>query len=242
MKASHFPERVVDLNFYRDWIAKRRAEEGLALKKRTFFVTISRDYGCEGWDLAEKLMEKLNREAPGKWSLFTRQMIEHIVSDEELDPEMIHQISEKKWSFKDWFVDALVPDYLQSQSSHVFRKMKNFILNLADKGNCVILGAGAQAITHRLDPEKFFGVHIRVTAPDVWKLRRVEHVFKLNREAAERKLKENQDTRDKFMADFTGYNSHETGLYTLVFNNAVTSSDMMAEMIIHYLKLQRAFQ
>jgi hypothetical protein len=242
MKASHFfPEEVIDLNFYRDWIARRKKERD-SDKKKTFFVTISRDFGCEGWELAEKLIERLNHQAPGKWSSFTRKMIETIVADEQLDPEMIHEISEKKWSLKDWFVDALVPGYLQSDSSHVFRKMKYFILNLADKGNCVILGSGAQVITHNLDPEKFFGVHIRVTAPDIWKMRRVMEVFKLDRGQAEKKLKENQGTRDHFMADFTGYEATDASLYTMVLNNARCSSDDMAEMIFQYLKAQGAFR
>ncbi|MDH5510958.1 MAG: cytidylate kinase-like family protein [Nitrospinota bacterium] len=239
MKGSHFPEEVIDLKFFRDWIAKRKKEQDFGAKKKTFFVTISRDYGCEGWELAQKVMERLEKEAPGQWNLFTRQMIEQIVADEELDQEMVHEISEHKWTFKDWFVDALVPTYLESHSSHVFRKMKNFILNMADKGHCVILGAGAQVITHQLDPEKFYGVHIRITAPHVWKLRRVERVFKLSREDAERKIEDNQDTRDKFMADFTGYDSRESALYTMVLNNAHCTVDTMATVIVHYLKLQK---
>ena len=242
MKASHFPEEVIDLNFYRDWIARRKKERDFDKKKRTVFITISRDYGCQGWELALALMDQLNKRSPAGWSLFSRKMIEQIVSDEQLDPEMVHEISEKKWSYKDWFVDSLVPAYLQSDSSHVFRKMRNFILNLADKGHCVVLGAGAQVITHRLDPEKFFGVHIRVTAPEIWKIRRIEEVFKLNRGEAEKKLQDHQDTRDKFIADFTGYDSADPALYTMVFNNARCNPDVMAEMICHYLASQGAFQ
>lgn len=241
MRGPHLKEATLDLSFYRDWVSRRKKEREKDVKKPTFFVTISREFGCEGYEFALKLVEKLNERHDGQWNLFTRKMIEEIASGEDILPEMVHEISEKRWSFKDWFVDALVPTYLQSPSSHVFKKMRNLILNLADKGNCVILGGGSQIVTHRLDPKKFFGVHIRVVASHEWRLKRIGEIDKLTRDAAEHTMRARQDSRDKFILDFTGLNAGDPSMYSLIFNNARNDAELMANTVVEYLRLNGAF-
>ncbi len=159
MRDSHFDGAVLDMKFYRDWVAKRKQDIDGDKDKKTFFITVSREYGCEGYDLAAGLVEKIGSD----WSLFTHKTIDEIIASKENEAvETVRAVSEQRWSFKDWFVDALVPKYLQSMSSKVFESERNAIFNLVEKGNCVILGAGAQAITHLLDPRKFCGIHIRI--------------------------------------------------------------------------------
>lgn len=241
MREPHFEEAVLDLNFYRDWVAKREKALEKEKPQKTFFVTISREYGCEGYDFAEKLIEKINERAETHWNLFTHKMIEDAVAAaEKTEPEFVRNISEKRWKFSDWFVDALVPRYLQSPSSHVFEGMRNVILNLADKGNCVILGSGAQIITHMLDPKKFAAVHVRITASYKWRLNRIEDLFKLNRVEAENLLHAKEKARAKFVRDFTGLDSDDPSLYNIMFNNARNTPDLMANVILRYLEMIEA--
>jgi len=240
MRAANVQETVLDLNFYRDWVAKRA--EALEGKKsaRTVFVTISREFGCEGYGVATALTDKINQVCESPWSLFTHQVIDKMIVSEEIDTDMVQRVSENRWSFKDWFVDALVPNYLQSESSQVFDKMRNIILNLADKGNCVILGAGSQVITQRLDPKKFLGLHIRIQAPYSWRLKRVEEIFSLDRVEAENLLRGRQNSRDDFISDFTNMNAADLSLYHLVVNNAKNSPDEIATLITRYLEINDA--
>jgi len=244
MKESHFEEAVLDLNFYRDWASRRKKDLEKDKTQRTFFVTISREFGCEGYDMAVKLTDKINNVAKkSPWNIFTHNMIEEIIAGHEEDTtEMVREVSEQRWSFKDWFIDALVPKYLQSQSTQVFEGMRNLILNFANKGNCVILGAGAQAITHNLDPKKFFGIHVRIVAPYSWRLHHLEHIHKLSREEAEKELKEKENARNSFITDFTGMDIHDTSNYHITFNNAKNSPDMMADIILEYLRKSGALE
>ncbi len=238
MRESHYKEAVLDLNFYRDWAAKRKAALEKKKDQRTFFVTVSREFGCEGYDIARKLTDKISEQSQTPWSLFTHKIIEEMVASEAQETvEMVRKVSEKRWTFKDWFVDALAPDYLQSESTHVFEGMRNVILNLADKGNCVILGSGSQIITHWLDPKKFMGVHIRVIASKSWRLNKVAHLFNASREEAEKILKQKQDARARFITDFTGLNSADLSLYHMALNNARVKPDAIASLTAHCLKL-----
>jgi len=235
-------EASLNLSFYRDWAERREQVLEKDKQKATFFVTISREYGCEGYDLAKGLVEKLNSQSKDTWSLFTRSMINEMIADKDIPADMVQSISEKRWSFSDWFVDALVPDYLKSQSSHVFEKMRNLTLNLVNSGNCVILGAGSQIISQRLDPGKFHGVHIRVTAAREWKLARIQRICNVDRTEAEKILNSQQDLRDKFIADFTGRNAADPSLYNISFNNAKNTPDQMVTMIVEYLKMKGSFK
>ncbi len=65
-----------------------------------------------GYDVATGIVARIEKETGQKWSLFTRKMIEEMAS-EEFDKENVREIAETRWSFKDWFVDALVPSYLK---------------------------------------------------------------------------------------------------------------------------------
>lgn len=237
MARPQFSDTVLDLNFYRDWLAHRQKARAKDKTRASRFVTISREFGCEGFEIAEKLVARLSEETGTDWNLFTRSQIEQLIGNDKIAPEMIHEVSETPWSFKDWFVDALVPDYLQSPSTQVFEKMRKLILNLADKGDCVILGAGSQVITQRLDPKKFFGAHIRVVASHLWRTRRMERLQKLGRADAEKMLRERQDSRDKFMADFTNFHAADPSLYHLIFNNARNEASIIAETVVAYLRI-----
>lgn len=242
MRGSDEKEATLGLSYYRDWVAKREKVIEKDKKKAVNFITISREFGCEGFELAEKLVEKINAIKGAQWNLFTRKMIEEACATGPLEAQDIHAISEKRWTFKDWFVDALVPRYLQSGSSVVFLRMRNMILNLVDKGNCVILGGGSQILTQNLDPKKFHGLHIRIVASYNWRLNRIESLYSLQREEAENMLRARQDARDKFIADFTSLNAADVSLYHIIFNNARNTPEMMADVILEYMKVTNALE
>lgn len=241
MRASLEKESALDLSYYRDWVAKREGAREKDKTKRTFFVTISREYGCEGYEVATKLIDRLNKRSDKGWSLFTHKNLEEMAASDEMDADMVHAVTEMRWSFKDWFVDALVPKYLKSPSSKVFEKIKNLTLNLADKGNCVFLGGGAQVVTHRLDPKKFLGIHIRIGAAHAWRVNHIESISNFPREEAEKTLEIHQDARNEFIEDFTGLDASDPALYHVIFNNAKNGPDVMVDMIEKYLELNGVF-
>jgi cytidylate kinase len=242
MRDPHAKDASLDLSFYRDWVAKREEARTKHKDRATSFATISREFGCLGFDVATSLIDKIEERTGARWSLFTRSIIEDMAASPEFDSEDIHEVSERRWSFKDWFVDALVPNYMRSQSTQVYERMRNIILNMADKGHCVILGAGSQIITHRLDPKKFDGVHIRVAATYDWRVHRLEGLYNVDRNEAENLVRARQSSRDRFIADFTSMDAADPSLYHLQFNNAKNDTETMAEIIYRYLELRGAFE
>jgi hypothetical protein len=163
-------------------------------------------------------------------------MMEKLIEDEQLGYPLIHKVSEERYSFMNWFIDGLVPNYLQSVQSQVFTRMRTLILNLAEKGNCIIIGGGAQIITSDLDPAKFFGVHARLYASFPFRVKMLMESSHMSEAEAEKFLRMHQDTRTKFIEDFTGRSSTDSLFYSLLLNNERLDADTMAKAIFSIIE------
>lgn len=228
---------VHDLNFYRDWIAKREnALDRVNKLRTTYFITLSREFGCEGAEVADAIIERMNKISSTPWEFFDRTIIDNMISSDEFPPELVTQISESRWSIKDWFIDSIVPKYLQSPSSRIFQRMENLILNMVDKGNCVFLGCGAQILTQRLDPKKHFGIHVRLVAPISFRIEKLMRKYNISRDEAENMIKTRQVSRDKFISDLTGMEATDPLLYDMIFNNARLRPELIATLVEEHFR------
>ncbi|MBI3794991.1 MAG: cytidylate kinase-like family protein [Nitrospinae bacterium] len=225
---------------YHLWLEERAREE--KHKQKSHFVTISREFGCDGFQVAEKLCDLFNSKQSSKWIVFTHQMLEKLAEDEQLGSGLIREVNSGRYSFMNWFIDGLVPDYLQSVQSQVFTRIRTLILNLAEKGNCIIVGGGAQIISSELDPEKFNSLHARLYGSFHWRVKSVMEKFGLSQVEAEKMLKERQFQRSKFVEDFTGKSSSEPGLYNLMFNSDRNDSNIIARTMLSYAEHAKFFK
>lgn len=239
--ATLFKDIKLDLFGYQNWLEYRNRDNNV--KKKKVFVTISREFGCDGYPTASSLYELLNEKFPAsKWQVFTHPIMESLIKDEELSGDLIHRISEKRYSFANWFIDGLVPDHLKSTQTKVFARMRNLILNLAGKGNCILVGGGSQILTNRLNPSTFHKTHIRIVASHEFKVKSVMKKFDFSMGDAEIYLKNKQFARDKFVYDFTMHSSTENSLYHLIFNNGFNTPEMIARVTFNYMEISGAFE
>ena len=223
---------TLDLEGYRRWIAEHHV--GPDGPGHSLFITLSRQFGCEGYEVARRLVEGINQRAPSPWRVFTRAMIEQMAADETLAVERVREVSGGRWGLRERFIDTLAPRALKSPSSQVFARMRDIILDLVERGDCVLLGAGAQIITHRLDPQRFTGVHARVVAERAWRVERIGALYGLSGAEAEETLAARQGARDTFIAGFTGLSADDAGLYDVIFNNARNTAATMADVLMVY--------
>ena len=229
-----------DKKKYHAWIEER--EKAVETMERSHFVTISREFGCDGYPTAQKLCELLNARRMGIWMVFSHPILGKLVEDENLGAPLIHNVSEKRYTFVNWFLDGLVPEYLQSPQSQAFERMRTSILNLAEKGNCIILGAAAQIITRELDPSKFAGIHIRLVGTFKARTMSVMQKFGLNRGDAEKLIEKKQFARDRFVEDFTGRFVTDPTLYHLTFNNDLSDAQTIAKSTDAFMATKGEFK
>ena len=234
-----YKDQIFDQKKYDAWLEERAA--AVETMDKSLFITISREFGCDAYPTAERLSELIKKQRKGSWLVFSHPILTKLVGDERLGAPLMHEVSEKRYTFVNWFLDGLVPEYLQSPQSQAFERMRTSILNLAEKGNCIILGAGAQIITRELDPSKFLGVHIRLVGSFPARVMSVMQKFDMDRGDAEKFIEKKQFARDRFVEDFTGRSVNDPTLYHLTINNDLSNSDIIAKTIHSYLEHKGAF-
>jgi hypothetical protein len=229
-----------DFDQYREWLIELADSASTDTKNR--FITISREYGCEGYAMASNLSKLIEKDHPGApWLVFSHPVLERLVSDETLGVELIDAISGQRYGFMDWFIDGIAPEYLKSPQSKTFERLGGLILNLAEKGNCILLGGGSQIITQKLDASKFSAIHFRIIASNNFRVQKVIEMDRVSFDEANRLVKKNEFTRNRFVEDFTGISTSDLSLYHLIMNNEQNTPAEMAQIAYQYIKTKNFF-
>ena len=64
------------------------------LNKKKFSVTIAREFGCEGFPLAEEIKTKLERETDQEWTVFDKSLIERVSKDKNLSENFLDRLGD----------------------------------------------------------------------------------------------------------------------------------------------------
>jgi len=191
------------------------------------FVTISRQYGCDGYALGELLVEKLNeREGEGKWRVFKKELLKQLAEDTGLTEEVIEKERIGKPSLlKDFFRGMRhkgIPDGYEIRN-----KITIMVRTVAFEGHAVIIGQGGTAATVDLDN----GLSVRIEASKEWRIARVAVREKLKRQAAIARIEE-VDRNRKHLRKIYEEKNPRAPAFNLVIDNSMFNIKQAAEQII----------
>lgn len=203
------------------------------LEKKTSrpFVTISREFGCQAYPLAEILHKRLNESAEGEdeWIVLDRLLLEKIAAESgflKAELEYITQVNP--------VLQTLVMTFLGRKHSDpfvVFTYIRKTIRYFAKAGNSIIVGRGGVSLTQDL-PQAF---HVRLVAPLSFKLGIIMKNLGLTEEEAKAHIEARQFERDEFTQHFTQTDLSNPYLYHLLINNEKSSLDQIADIIMEQI-------
>lgn len=213
--------RVVD--------AVRRFHYPSERKKVRPFVTISRFYGCDAFEVASGLVAKLNeRSGPDRlWDVYDRSLVELVAHDEKISDRIVRSMtSEHRTAFEEFLRDMVLK--LPSRDK-IFIRTARVIKSLAWHGYAVIIGRGGFHLCAEMDG----GFHLQIVAPIEWRCSRilVDHEF-TDAAAALKHLKSMDKVREEF---FKYHFEHKIGSreeFDLVVNNSRFSPPEIVEMVL----------
>jgi hypothetical protein len=191
------------------------------------FITLSRQYGCPAYALAEELMSRLNsRLGEECWAIYDRKLIEWISSNLSVERELIHSLNERSRSeLEDWVVSLISG---RTSQWGVFQRLAKAVRSLALGGRSILIGRGSGMITHDLPG----GLHLRLAAPVEWRL---EVLRKEWPERAENltvdSLTRMDSEREAFVKKYLRVDPREATHYDLVINSARLSVTQQADAI-----------
>jgi cytidylate kinase len=204
-----------------------KSRRGVTEKKRQT-ITISREFGCEAYPVAECLKNILEKKSGESWVIMDKALLEEVAKNHNLSEEMLKGLGEKA-RFLDEILATFSPGW-KSEKDH-FRLICRHMLLLARKGNVILVGRGGAFVTQTL--KNCF--HFRIYASPQFKIRSISKRLDISREEAEVMIQKKQKQRDDFMCDFLDRDSHDLSCYNLVFNNDRNSAEKMATTIAEYV-------
>ncbi len=219
---------------------RRQKQQGVEDKEKANtlpFITISREYGCGGFDIAVKLTDILNKEyhTTPIWAAYDKQILEKITLDLGLTQELTETLTNTARS--------KMTDLFQTTFSKfppqvaVYRKLAEVVRTLAINGHVVIVGRAGNVITRGMP----YGLHVRIVAPMSYKVKRMAAKLKVTQTEAREIIEQKEVERESFIKDFLKFDPEDPHNYDIVINNENYALDEIARLIIDAMKHKGIF-
>ncbi len=206
-----------------------RAREREQQKKLAPFITISRQAGAGGITVGEKLvtyLQKRDKEALCPWTLFDRSLISQVLGEHNLTQEFTRFMPEDKVSEVKDMVEELFG--LHPSEWALVHKTSQTILHLAQMGNAIIVGRGANVITRKFLSS---GFHVRLIRSLPMRIRHVQDYYHLTRDEAVEFIKKEDGGRKRYLKQNFDKDINDPLLYDVVINTDFISYNDAAQMI-----------
>ena len=185
-------------------------------------ITISREFGSGGRFIGEEVAKKLGI------AYYDKNIIGQIAEKSGLSPEYIQEnaeLSPKKGLFAYAFSGRDITG--KSVEDMVYEAQRNIILELAEKGPCVIIGRNADYILK--DRDDVLNVFIHGDMPE--KIKRITGLHNVKEKEAVKMMADTDKRRRTNYNFYTDQNWGKASNYTLCLNSSQLGYDR-CEMII----------
>jgi cytidylate kinase len=202
-------------------------------------VTISRMTGSGGYSIASKLADYLQARAPADcpWTVFDRNLMEKVLDDHHLSKRTAEFVPE---NHKSMLCDT-VEEFLGLHPSTwtLVQQISETILHLAEMGNVILVGRGANVVTGKLSNV----LRVRLAGSLEKRTERVQRVYSLDQRQALELIRKQDEGRRRYLKDHFGKEINDPLLYDLIINTDRLGYDEAARLIgdevIHRFHLDR---
>jgi cytidylate kinase len=219
---------------FNDYMSKRLNEINLSdfKTKKGPVLTISRAAGCSSYIISKQLVYKLNelREEP-KWKVISKEILHDSAVELKLNPQKIKTIFEpKSRNMLDEIMQTFISGDYQLEKKMI-KTVTNVIHRFGAEGFNIIIGRAGNCICSDIQ----HSLHVRLDAPLIWRIDRVQRTKKLTKEEAVNWIIQTENNRANFRKSVKG-KKVESNDYDLIINQASFTDDDVTEIIINALK------
>lgn len=161
-------------------------------------ITISRQTGCDARQVAENVVDNLNRKyGTKKWKWIDKDIIYKVAEELNTDPSRVENfykgielsdISEMIMAFSGNYVTDM----------RVKKAIKDVVLSMCKEGYIVFVGRGSVAIARDIRN----ALHIRLVAPFYWRVENVMKKKEMDLETAEEYVVDTDEKRFSLIQNF----------------------------------------
>jgi cytidylate kinase len=195
------------------------------------FVTISRQAGAGGTDVARALVDRLNElePEPNPWTCWDQELVKKVAATSHVPERLVETLEENSAG---WLLDVLSGLATSEEASRadeyaLVKIVSRAICGLASAGRVVIVGRGGAFLTRSLPG----GIHVRIVAPLAWRVQHMASTPGVSPAEAARRVEEIDRRREAF------YRRHWPGQllkpddFSVTFNSADVPIPAIAQSI-----------
>lgn len=182
-------------------------------------ITISREVGSQGYDVAEQLCREIN------FDLFHHKILEAMVETSKNSRVLLETLDEKGMNIVDDIVSNFVNEH-HLWPDEYSKLLLKILTTISKHGNAVILGRGANCV---LKSKKT--LRVRIVAP--MKIRRyyIQKNLDLNEDDAQKYLVSTDANRTAFIKRYFNCDAMDTSNYDLILNTGTLSVEKAVQTI-----------
>jgi len=217
----------------RRWTARREAAQEKLKKESGFrFLTIARDEGSLGYEIAQELARRLG------WHVFDEEIVTCIAKNSHVREIVVHELDQKSQSLIEDAISRLLrmPEYASFGTDEYREALPRILLSLAAHGSAILVGRGANFILR----ENEQGLNVRITASPEVRIRRLSKSWKATPEEALHRMEADDEERRKFIRHYFGRDFDNLCFYDIVYNTDRASAERIASSILVFMGLPQA--
>ena len=201
-------------------------------------VTISRQFGSGGSEIGQLVakeggLEYLDNEIIAEVAKRLGEDVQDVAQQDEHTAGMAGHILEAMRANNPFtihyrtMIDQTDKSLSQAREGAYLHLTQKVILELATRGNAVIVGRGSQFLLHNAPRT----LHIYVFAPQPYRIERVMKQFRLNHDQALELIERRDYEHESYLRRYYGSDGQQPGLYHLLINTGLFSFEQAADLI-----------
>lgn len=206
-------------------------EAGNQSRAKKLSITISREFGCEAYPMAECLQNLMMKKTGDDWAIMDRGLLEEVARRTDLSEKILKNLGAKA-GFLDEMLATFTPTW-RTEKDH-FRLLSHHIISLASAGNVILVGRGSASVTQSMKN----CYHFKIFASMEYKIHSIARRMELSDEEAEKLIINKQQERNMFLKAFLNQDGKDLSLYHIVFNNDKSRAEKIASTIMEYLLVE----
>ncbi|HXT01617.1 MAG TPA: cytidylate kinase family protein [Elusimicrobiota bacterium] len=201
------------------------------------FLTISREEGAGGHELADALLARFAQEKDPLftgWKVFDKEICERVAKDPGLKVPLEDLLNEQFHTGLDELLRTVVAQ-LSPQAKvdhHMFRTVRS----ICGVGKAIVIGRAGVMISRDMP----LGVHVRLVASRKSRLARVRRDYGLPEAAAEKRLDQREEERERMMRTHFNKSLADPLLYDCVWNADTVTFESMADSLVALIRRRNA--
>ena len=187
--------------------------------ERIEYITLSRELGSGGEQIARILSEKL------AWQMYDKEILDYMADDMQVQKNLLESVDERTVG---WIEEWIAPIFTHKPVDQLtyYRSLAKVLLVISSHGQAIIMGRAAGLILPRKN-----GLSVRITAPFELRHQRYAREHKISMGEAKSVVEKKDRSQKAFVHDMLNQDIVDCRHYDIMINTEMIKPESAAKLI-----------